>query len=192
MNRVLREHVFPAGETLQLVEGDLTQEEVDAIVNAANAQLQHGGGVAGAILRQGGSEIQIESNTWVRQHGPVSHAEPAYTSGGKLPFRYVIHAVGPIWGEGDEDRKLASAIQGSLKLADRLQLTSIAFPAISTGIYGFPKERAAGVIYNSFKDYFGKDTGSSLKLVRLTLFDQPTMAAFLKVWKSTGFFARPD
>jgi O-acetyl-ADP-ribose deacetylase (regulator of RNase III) len=190
MNRVLGEHVFPAGETLQLVEGDLTQEEVDAIVNAANAQLQHGGGVAGAIIRQGGSEIQIESNAWVRQYGPVSHAKPAYTSGGKLPCRYIIHAVGPIWGEGDEDRKLASAIQGSLRLADRLQLTTVAFPAISTGIYGFPKERAAGVIYNSFRDYFSEDSASGLKLARLTLFDQPTIAAFLKVWKSSSFFTQ--
>lgn len=192
MNRVLREHVFPTGQILRLVEGDLTQEDVEAIVNAANPQLQHGGGVAGIILRRGGREIQTESDQWVRQHGPVSHAEPAYTTAGKLPCRYVIHAVGPVWGDGDEDKKLAAAIHGSLELADSLQLTSIAFPAISTGIFGFPKERAAGVFYNSFNDYFGKGSPSSLKLIRLTLFDQPTVSAFLDIWKTTDFLARSD
>ena len=190
MTRVLVEHVFPAGQTLQLVEGDLTQEDVDAIVNAANAQLQHGGGVAGAILRRGGREIQTESNTWVRQHGPVSHAKPAYTGAGRLHCRYIIHAVGPVWGEGDEDKKLTAAIHGSLELADRLQLTSIAFPAISTGIFGYPKERAAGVIYNLFNEYFRKETPSTLKLIRLTLFDQSTISAFLDTWKTTDFLAQ--
>jgi O-acetyl-ADP-ribose deacetylase (regulator of RNase III) len=189
MNRVLQEHVFPAGERLQLVEGDLTQEDVDAIVNAANAQLQHGGGVAGAIVRRGGKEIQTESNTWVRQHGPVSHAEPAYTGAGKLACRYIIHAVGPVWGEGDEDNKLAAAVNGTLELADRLKLSSIAFPAISTGIFGYPKERAAGVIFNSFKNYFEKEAPSDLKLIRLTLFDQPTIAAFLQVWNTIDFLS---
>lgn len=125
---------------LQLVEGDITTAKVDAIVNAANAHLQHGGGVAGIISRKGGPVIQRESDLWVREHGSVRHAEPAVTSGGSLPCRYVLHAVGPVWGEGDEDRKLAEAVTGSLRAADQLELTSIAFPAISTGIFGFPKE----------------------------------------------------
>lgn len=186
MNRVLAEQIFPTGFRLQLVEGDLTQEDVDAIVNAANAQLQHGGGLAGAIVRRGGSQIQAESNAWSRQHGPVSHAEPAYTSAGKLPCKYVIHAVGPVWGEGDEDDKLQAAVSGSLKLADRLHLTSVAFPAISTGIFGFPKERAAGIILNAIKYYLSHKTSSGLKLVRLTLFDQPTINAFQSVWDIQG------
>lgn len=186
MNTVLREHKYPAGQMLQLVQGDLTQETVEAIVNAANSHLQHGGGVAGAIVRRGGMEIQRQSDAWVRQHGPVSHAEPAYTRAGSLPCKYVIHAVGPVWGEGDEDKKLAEAIAGSLRLADHLKLASIAFPAISTGIFGFPKERAARIIYQTIQDYFENNPASSLKQVRLTLFDQPTIQAFLQIWGQQG------
>ncbi|RPI29227.1 MAG: macro domain-containing protein [Chloroflexota bacterium] len=186
MDHLLVEHVFPSGQRLQIVQGDLTQEKVDAIVNAANRHLQHGGGVAWAIVKRGGPRIQEESDDWVHNHGPVSHAEPAYTGGGSLPCRYVIHAVGPVWGEGDEDRKLEAAVTGSLRLAARLELTSIAFPAISTGIFGFPKERAAGVMYAAIQDYFDQNPQSGLKLVRLTLFDRPTIDAFLKVWQATG------
>ena len=180
---VLFTHAFPGGQQLQLVQGDLIQETVDAIVNAANAHLQHGGGVAGIIARKGGPQIQRESDAWVREHGPVSHAEPAYTNGGVLPCRYVIHAVGPVWGSGDEDAKLAAAVNGSLELAERLELTSIAFPAISTGIFGFPKERAAGVIYRAIHDHFTRHPASGLERVRMTLFDQPTTDAFLQVWE---------
>ena len=184
MNLVMLEHTFATGQSLQLVQGDLTQESVDAIVNAANSRLAHGGGVAAAIVRRGGAQIQAESNAWVRQHGPVTHERPAYTNGGSLPCRYVIHAVGPVWGEGDEDARLYAAIRGALRLADQLQLRSIAFPAISTGIFGFPKERAAGVFYAAIRDYFIQDPASSLQQVRLTLFDDPTIQAFQKVWQA--------
>jgi len=187
MSQILSEHVFPSGAILQIAEGDLTQEAVDAIVNAANSHLQHGGGVAGAIARRGGPEIQAESDAWVRQHGPVSHAEPAYTGAGSLPCRYVIHAVGPVWGEGDEDARLEAAVSGSLHLADRLELASIAFPAISTGIFGFPKERAADIILSAIQDHLLHNPTSNLKLVRLTLFDAPTIDAFIAVWKESGF-----
>jgi O-acetyl-ADP-ribose deacetylase (regulator of RNase III) len=182
MASLLREFRFPSKQELQIVQGDLTTVVVDAIVNAANCHLQHGGGVAGIIVRRGGHEIQAQSDVWVREHGPVSHAEPAYTTAGRLPCRYVIHAVGPVWGEGNEDDKLSAAIIGSLRLADQLGLSSIAFPAISTGIFGFPKERAASVIFCAIDRYFTQQPASGLKLVRLTLFDQPTLDAFVKVW----------
>jgi putative ATPase len=184
MAEILREQVFPSAQKCQIVQGDLTQQDVDAIVNAANAQLQHGGGVAGIISRRGGGEIQSESDQWVREHGPVPHNEPAYTSGGKLPARYVIHAVGPVWGQGEEDNKLRAAIQGSLGRADELELTSIAFPAISTGIFGFPKERAAGVIFRAIEQYIHDNPNSGLSLVRLVLYDQPTVDIFVQVWDS--------
>lgn len=186
MNEVIQEHTFPGGRRLQLVQGDITQEQVDAIVNAANAHLQHGGGVAAVIVRAGGRVIQEESDAWVGQHGPVSHAEPAYTHAGELPIRYVIHAVGPIWGDGDEDAKLAAAVTGALWRAEELTLSSIALPAISTGIYGFPKARAAGVIFTAIADYFSGNPDSSVELVRLTLYDQPTLDAFLEVWMARG------
>lgn len=182
MNTVLHEITLPSGPTIQLVHGDLTKEQVDAIVNAANAHLQHGGGVAAAILRRGGAIIQAESDAWVRQHGPVCHAEPAYTSAGTLPCRYIIHAVGPVWGEGQEDEKLISAVYGTLRLADQLALDSIALPAISTGIYGFPKPRAARLILCAIQSYFADQPISGLKQVRLTLFDTPTLSAFEGVW----------
>jgi O-acetyl-ADP-ribose deacetylase (regulator of RNase III) len=186
MSQVITQHKFPSGQMLQIAQGDLTLETVDAIVNAANRELQHGGGVAAAILRRGGAEIQAQSDAWVREHGIVTHGEPAYTTAGELPCRYVIHAVGPVWGEGDEDDKLSAAITGSLRLAERLELSSIAFPAISTGIFGFPKPRAARIIYTTIQDYWIQNPASGLQQVRLTLFDRPTIDAFLTVWKERG------
>lgn len=184
VNALLLETVLPSGQTLQLVQGDLTAETTDAIVNAANAHLQHGAGVAGAILRGGGPAIQRESDEWVASHGPVSHAAPAWTSAGKLPCRYVIHAVGPVWGDGDEDAKLAAAVNGSLKVADELGLESIAFPAISTGIFGFPKERAGRVILAAIREYFERNP-SKIRLIRLVLYDAETVSAFQKSWPTS-------
>ncbi len=182
MNTILTERTFPTEQTLQIVQGDITVDAVDAIVNAANSDLQHGGGVAWAIVRRGGDVIQDESDKWIRQHGSVSHASPAWTSGGALPAKYVIHAVGPIWGDGDEDNKLAAAVTGSLRVADELKCVSISMPAISTGIFGFPKERAAGIIFAAIKKYFVGATNSTLKTVRILLFDDATIKVFLDKW----------
>ena len=183
MNTVLTERALPTGQTIHIVQGDITTEAVDAIVNAANDQLQHGGGVAWAISKKGGPSIQRESNDWIRQHGPVSHARPAWTSGGLLPAKYVIHAVGPVWGDGDEDNKLTRAASGSLRVADELNCSSIALPAISTGIFGFPKDRAARIIFSAIESYFVENSSSSIKTVKLVLFDQPTVDAFLNKGK---------
>jgi len=182
MNTILVERVLSTGQTLQIVQGDITTDNVDAIVNAANEYLQHGGGVAWAIVRRGGEAIQEESDKWIQQHGLVSHSHPAWTSGGALPAKYIIHAVGPIWGDGDEDNKLADAITGSLRLADELKCSSISMPAISTGIFGFPKERAAGIIFKSIEKYFSNSNDSSLKIIRIVLFDDATIQPFLKIW----------
>ncbi len=178
MSTVKASYTFPSGQRLEIAEGDLTLEAVDAIVNATNSHLAHGGGVAGAILRRGGEQIQRESEAWVRQRGPVSHAQPAYTGAGRLPCKYVIHAVGPVWGEGDEDRKLAAAIHGSLELADRLGLRSIAFPAISTGIFGFPTGRAVPIFIDTIRDYFDRQPETKLSLVRITLIDREALDLF--------------
>ncbi|MCL5023027.1 MAG: macro domain-containing protein, partial [Nitrospirae bacterium] len=123
--------------TLRLVQGDITERDVDAIVNAANSHLRHGGGVAGAIVKKGGQIIQEESDRI--GFVPVGHA--TVTGAGKLPARYVIHAVGPRMGEGDEDNKLKQAVLSSLMLASGKGLKSISLPAISSGIFGFPKDR---------------------------------------------------
>ena len=138
MNTVLTERALPTAQTIQIIQGDITTEEVDAIVNAANEHLQHGGGVAWAISKKGGPAIQRESNDWIQKHGSVSHARPAWTSGGLLPAKYVIHAVGPVWGDGEEENKLVLAVTGSLAVADELKCSSMALTAISAGIFGFP------------------------------------------------------
>jgi O-acetyl-ADP-ribose deacetylase (regulator of RNase III) len=184
MNTVLLEHSFPAGQTLQILRGDITTEAVDAIVNAANGHLQHGGGVAWAISKQGGPAIQEESNDWIRQHGPVPHPAPAWTSGGLLPAKYVIHAVGPVWGDGDEDDKLTQAVTGSLRVADELKCSSIALPAISTGIFGFPKDRAAETIFSAIENYFEGNPSSGIKIIKLVLFEQTSVDVFARLWHS--------
>jgi O-acetyl-ADP-ribose deacetylase (regulator of RNase III) len=183
LSQLVREHLFSSGQKLQLAQGDITQEQVDAIVNAANSYLAHGAGVAGVIVRRAGPVIQAESDQWVRVHGPVSHVQPAYTRGGNLACHYVIHAVGPRWGEGDESIKLKEAISGSLALADKLGLASIAIPAISTGIFGFPKELASQVILSTIKEYVSQNPASSLRLIRMVLFDLATLQAFISVWE---------
>jgi O-acetyl-ADP-ribose deacetylase (regulator of RNase III) len=188
MRHAIAEHRFPSGACLQIAQGDITTEHVDAIVNAANRHLAHGAGVAGAIVRKGGRVVQEESDRWVLEHGLVSNAQPAYTSAGSLPCRYVIHAVGPVWGEGDEDRKLASAIRGSLALADDLCIQSIAFPALSTGVFGFPASRAAKVILETIRAYMDGETHSTLKLIRVILFDTAALQAFLDVWEQYDHF----
>lgn len=169
---------LPNGRSLRLLHGDLTEQAVDALVNAANQALQHGGGLAAAIVRAGGPTIQEESNHWVQQHGPVSHDNPAVTGAGDLPAQYVIHAVGPRWGEGDEDRKLRQAVTSALQKADGLDLTSLALPPISTGIFGFPKERAAAVILDAVESFDADQPESSLQEISLTIIDEETLQPF--------------
>ena len=171
-------HTFPDGAIFALVQGDLTKANLDAIVNAANALLQHGGGLAAAIARASGPAIQRESDAWVRQNGLARHDRPAVTGGGRLPCRWVIHAVGPVWGEGDEVHKLAAAVRASLETAASLPATSVGLPAISTGIYGFPKARAAGIICEAVAAYLDANPDGLVRRVELTLFDAPTLEIF--------------
>ena len=182
-DQVLGKYQLSSHRKVTLIRGDLTLQKVDAIVNAANSRLRHGGGVAAMILRKGGQVINEESHAWLQEYGELTHEKPAYTSGGNLDCRYIIHAVGPIWGRGDEEDKLAAAIAGSLQLADELSLTSIAFSAISTGIFGFPKKRAARVFYQSFLSYFAPHPESKLTDIRMVVYDDPTSEAFHHVWE---------
>ena len=177
---LIAEQMLETGQVLRLVHGDLTEACVDAIVNAANAHLAHGGGVAGAIVRRGGEEIQSESNAWIRQHGLVTHDKPAITGAGRLPCRSVIHAVGPVWGDGDEDAKLRAAVSGACAVAQQHGLASMALPAISTGVFGFPKERGARVIMDAIIDFLQKYPGSSLREVGVTLIDEASVRVFAR------------
>lgn len=151
---------------IQVVRGDITKEEVDVIVNAANRYLSHGGGVAGAIVRKGGSVIQEESNKIVEKNGPLNTGDAVITSAGKLPSRYVIHTVGPVWGEGNEEEKLRRAILSVLKLATEKKLESLSIPAVSCGIFGFPKRKGTKIIYETVKNFLENEE-TSLKLIRL-------------------------
>jgi len=157
---------------LELVEGDITELDTDAIVNAANAQLVLGGGVAGAIRRKGGPEIQRECN----KAGGTFVGGAVITTGGNLKARHVIHAVGPRMGEGNEDEKLKNATLNSLKLADENNLKSIAFPAISTGIFGFDIERCAQIMLQTTIDYLRAGTG--LEKVVFCLFGRDAYQVF--------------
>ncbi len=158
--------------TIELVQGDITELDTDAIVNAANAQLVMGGGVAGAIRRKGGPEIQEECN----RIGGTFVGGAVMTTGGKLKAKHVIHAVGPRQGEGDEDRKLEGATLNSLKVADENKLRSIAFPAISTGIFGYPLDKCATIMLSTTIGYLTGETG--LERVVFCLYDSGAFNAF--------------
>jgi len=160
--------------TLELVEGDITEMETDAIVNAANSALKLGGGVAGAIARKGGPKIQEECD----RIGGTFVGGAVITTGGNLKAAHVIHAVGPRMGEGNEDRKLKDATLNSLKLADEHHLKSIAFPAISTGIFGFPMDRCAKIMLSKTINYLNGDTG--LERVIFCLFGSEAYQIFIK------------
>jgi O-acetyl-ADP-ribose deacetylase (regulator of RNase III) len=161
------------GKQLVLVQGDITEMDTDAIVNAANKDLVLGAGVAGAIRTKGGATIQEECN---RIGGaPVGGA--AITTGGDLRARHVIHAVGPRMGEGDEDRKLADATRNSLQLANEKGLASITFPAISTGIFGFPKNRCARIMLTTVAETL-KQEDTSLTEVVFCLWGEETLQVF--------------
>ncbi|MGQ9479228.1 MAG: macro domain-containing protein [Thermoproteota archaeon] len=170
------------GCIVKLVEGDITRLEVNAIVNAANSWLKHGGGVAAAIVRAGGSVIQEESDRIVKEKGRVKVGEAIYTTAGSLKAKYVIHAVGPKMGEGDEDEKLRNATLNSLRLAENLGLSSIAFPAISTGVFGYPKDKCAQVMLKTVKDYLS--AGGRIREILFCLYDEETYRVFEEnLWK---------
>ncbi len=160
--------------TIRLVQGDITELAVDAIVNAANTQLILGGGVAGAIRHKGGPSIQAECD----KIGGTFVGGAVITGAGHLKARYVIHAAGPRMGEGNEDEKLRQATLNALKLADNHDLRRIAFPAISTGIFGFPLPRCARIMLHDTREYLLGPTG--LQQVIFCLYDGPSFTAFTK------------
>lgn len=165
---------------LELVRGDITAMETDAIVNAANAQLVMGGGVAGAIRRKGGPAIQEECN----RIGGTHVGGAVITTGGNLKAKHVIHAVGPRMGEGDEERKLKDATLNSLKIADEHHLDSISFPAISTGIFGYPLDRCARIMLSTVVDYLKGKTG--LRRVVFCLYGEESFSAFHEELRTQG------
>ncbi len=163
---------------IKLVQGDITKEQVDAIVNAANSQLIGGLGVDGAIRRAGGSEIDRACDEIRARQGGCPTGEAVITTGGNLPAKYVIHTVGPIWrgGNSGESELLASCYTESLSLALQNSIKTIAFPSISTGIYGYPIDKAAAVALSAVKEFLMQ--GDGIGEVRFVLFDDSTYRGY--------------
>ena len=157
---------------ISIIQGDITKLEVDAIVNAANSSLMGGGGVDGAIHRAGGPAILAECREIVARQGRCATGQAVITSGGNLPAKYVIHTVGPVWhgGNNNEPKLLENAYRNSLKLAVGNGIETIAFPNISTGVYGFPKDKAAEIAVQAVTKYLAEN--EQIKQVYFVCFDQ--------------------
>jgi len=182
---VVCEVTLENNKILRLVKGDITERDVDAIVNAANSYLKHGGGVAAAIIRKGGAIIQKESDIIAsRDSLPVGSA--VITTAGKLPCKAVIHTVGPRMGEGNEDYKLRKAITSTLMLASEKGFRSISMPAISSGIFGYPKDRCAKILVEESMKFIQcnddsntiNNARSTLRIIEFCIFDNVTLDYF--------------
>jgi O-acetyl-ADP-ribose deacetylase (regulator of RNase III) len=172
---------------LRIIQGDITRQTTDAIVNAANSSLMGGGGVDGAIHRAGGPAILEECKQIVARQGRLPTGQAVMTTGGNLKTKYVIHTVGPIWhgGNSGEPELLASAYHQSLKLATENKLNSIAFPSISTGAYGYPVNQASKVAIDAVITFLSQST-TSLREVVFVLFDAQTLGAYTSALKEIG------
>ena len=172
---IVYEKKLKNNKTIRLVKGDITERNVDAIVNAADSHLNHGGGVAGAIVRKGGRIIQDESN----DIGFVSVGTSVITSAGKLPCRAVIHTVGPKMGEGNEEEKLNNTINSVLELAAQRGFNSISIPAISSGVFGFPKDKCAKILVKETAKFFQKEgNNSSVGIVEFCIINDDALKFF--------------
>ena len=163
---------------IKVVQGDLTAQPVAAIVNAANENLQHGGGVAAAIVQAGGAIIQNESDQWVAEHGPIGPGRAAITGAGSLPAQYVIHVVGPRYREGqDNEGLLQQAVTAALNAAAVSGCRSVALPAISAGIFGYPRAEACQVIVQAARGWLDRRPGLITE-IRLVGYDQESADQF--------------
>jgi O-acetyl-ADP-ribose deacetylase len=176
---IIDQIILSNGKTIRVVNGDITERNLDVIVNPANSYLKHAGGVAAAIVRKGGQVIQEESD----KIGYVPVGTAVITTAGRLPCKAVIHTVGPHMGEGSEDKKLRKAIKSVLALAQETGFKSISIPAISTGIFGYPKDKCAKILLEESMNYFGKnkDTSSApntIDTIEFSLIDSETLKSF--------------
>lgn len=170
---IVRKKDYPGGRFFEVVIHDLLKEPTDCIVNAANGYLAHGGGVAAAIARAAGPELEREGDGIVRERGPVPVGEAVVTTAGKLPFKGVIHAVGPRQGEGEEEQKLVQALLAAFERAEERNWASLSFPAVSSGIFAVPLSVCARAYLRAVKEFFVSHPDSSLKTIRLVLVEGP-------------------
>ncbi len=170
---------------IDVIQGDITKQDVDVIVNAANAYLAHGGGVAAAIAAAGTPEVATESRAWVDEHGPVLPGAAAVTSAGSMPADHVVHVVGPIYQDDqDNEALLTQAVRAALDAADGLGAKSIALPAISAGIFGYPADDACRVIVRTVEAWLSD--GGDVNEVRLVAFDDATFDHFRRALRTLG------
>lgn len=173
-----------AGPELLVMRGDLTACKADAIVNAANTHLMHGGGLAGAIVRVGGSSIQKESSAWIKEHGAMNVGDAVTTAAGKLPCKHVIHTAGPNIGHrsptSENAAELRRAVWNALSEADRLGLSSVAVPGISTGIFGYPRDLGALEIVREAVRFCTERQSTPLRRIAFMNIDDPTVSSFVK------------
>lgn len=172
--------------SIAVVEGDITTQDVDVVVNAANAELMHGGGVAAAIARAGGPVVDEESRAWVKTNGPVGPGQAAVTSAGDMPASDVVHVVGPIYTAGaDNEPALRLAVTTALDTAQHLGASTVALPAISAGIYGYPVGEATAVIADTVAAWLDANPGV-LTEVRLVAFGKETADGFRTALRTQG------
>ena len=170
-------------KVILIKQGDITAETTDAIVNPANSQLLHGGGAARAIAVKGGSVIEEQSRRLIERIGEVPTGKAVMTDAGRLPCKFVIHTVGPVWGEGDEPEKLRRAVWNVLTLAELYNLRSVAMPAISSGVFGFPKPLCAEILLATAAEFL-KQPAVSLNEVVMCNHDRQTTEIFLAAARS--------
>jgi O-acetyl-ADP-ribose deacetylase len=168
---------FPGHRVFEADVADLLIEPTLCIVNAANGQLAHGGGVAAAIARAAGPDLEREGDEWVRAHGPIPTGEAVVTTAGRLPFMGVIHAVGPRQGEGDEETKLVAALTAAFARAEEHGWDSLSFPAISSGIFAVPHDVCARAYLRAVREFYAAHPDSALKQIRLAVFEGPIVEA---------------
>jgi putative ATPase len=164
---------LPGGRAFEVVVGDLLAEPVDAIVNAANGHLAHGGGVAAAIARAAGDALEEEGDRIVHTRGPIPIGDAVVTTAGRLPFKGVIHAVGPHLGVGQEEDRLAQALGSAFLRAHERGWGSLSFPAVSSGIFAVPLETCARAYVRAVREFFAAHPGTTLRTVRLCLLRGP-------------------
>jgi O-acetyl-ADP-ribose deacetylase (regulator of RNase III) len=171
--RVVAREEHPGGRAFEVVVGDLLTEPTDAIVNAANGQLAHGGGVAAAIARAAGPALEHEGDRIVAARGPLAVGEAVVTTAGRLPFKGVIHSVGPQQGVGQEEARLVQALSAAFERAHERGWASVSFPAVSSGIFAVPLEVCARAYARAVHGFFAAHDETSLRTLRLCLFDGP-------------------
>jgi O-acetyl-ADP-ribose deacetylase (regulator of RNase III) len=174
---------FSGGQTFAVVVNDILYEPVQCIVNAANGMLAHGGGVAAVIAEAAGSVLLADCREIIAKRGRIASGHAVVSKAGDLPFRGVIHAVGPKMGEGDEERKIVQALIQAFDLAEERRWKSLSFPAISSGIFLVPFPICARSYLRAVKEFYGQNPGAQLHEIRLCLFMGPLLDVVKKEWQ---------